>query len=181
MKLLALSKNKNGKIEARVAPVFVPTTHPLASVKGSFNAVYLHGDSVDDIMLYGRGAGALPTGSAIVSDILYCAKQTEHKRYPFAENVASNSGDFISDYVAKFYIRLSAEDVEGVLAKITSVLKNKNINIEAVLQKKPVSKDNAQIVFVTDNVKESSIKKAIEEIKNLGAVKQVESLYRVEE
>ncbi len=181
MKLLALSKNKNGKIEARVAPVFVPTTHPLASVKGSFNAVYLHGDSVDDIMLYGRGAGALPTGSAIVSDILYCAKQTEHKRYPFAENVASNSGDFISDYVAKFYIRLSAEDVEGVLAKITRVLKNKNINIEAVLQKKPVSKDNAQIVFVTDNVKESSIKKAIEEIKNLGAVKQVESLYRVEE
>ena len=83
--------------------------------------------------------------------------------------------------MAKFYIRLSAEDVEGVLAKITSVLKNKNINIEAVLQKKPVSKDNAQIVFVTDNVKETSIKKAIEEIKNLGAVKQVEALYRIEE
>ncbi|CDE72132.1 homoserine dehydrogenase [Acidaminococcus sp. CAG:917] len=181
MKLLALSKNVNGKIEARVAPVFVPTSHPLASVKGSFNAVYLHGDSVDDIMLYGRGAGALPTGSAIVSDILFAAKQSEAKRYPFAEKGKSDLKEFDTDFVSKYYIRLKAADEEGTLAKITHVLGKENINIESVLQKKPISSDNAPIVFVTDKTAESNIKKAVDEIKNLGAVKEVDALYRVEE
>ena len=83
LKLLAISKDRDGKIEARVHPAFLPSGHPLSSVSGSFNAVYVHGDSVDDIMLYGRGAGALPTGSAIVSDIVFAAGRTEHRRFPW--------------------------------------------------------------------------------------------------
>ena len=78
LKLLAIAKRADdGKIEARVHPAFIPADHPLSSVKGSFNAVFIQGDNVGDIMLYGRGAGDLPTGSAIVSDIVFAAKQTK--------------------------------------------------------------------------------------------------------
>ena len=79
IKLLAIGRRNGDKIEARVHPTFVPVDHPLASVRGAFNAVLLTGDFVDDIMLYGRGAGARPTGSAIVSDVVFCAKRTEHE------------------------------------------------------------------------------------------------------
>ena len=83
LKLLAVSKNRDGKIEARVHPAFLPANHPLSSISGSFNAVFVHGDNVDDIMLYGRGAGALPTGSAIVSDIVFAAGKDAHRRFPW--------------------------------------------------------------------------------------------------
>lgn len=81
IKLLAISNVTDGKIEVRVHPAFLPQTHPLSFVKGSFNALYIHGDSVDDVMLYGRGAGAFPTGSAIVSDIVFAAGKDVHRRY----------------------------------------------------------------------------------------------------
>ena len=78
LKLLAIGKKENGKIEARVHPAFIPSDHPLAAVKESFNAVHIVGDNVGDIMLYGRGAGDLPTGSAIVSDIVFASLQTNN-------------------------------------------------------------------------------------------------------
>src|SRR5699024_10232305 len=83
LKLLAIGRKVDGKIEARVHPAFVSNDNPLASVKGSFNAVLIHGNNVGDVMLYGRGAGDLPTGSAIVSDIVYAAVQDKHRLFSY--------------------------------------------------------------------------------------------------
>ena len=103
LKLLAIGKLVDGKIEARVHPAFVPDGHPLAGVKGSFNACFIVGDNVGDIMLYGRGAGDLPTGSAIVSDIVYCAKQTEHSYCPFDNSAAGvRDEDFAANFESEY-------------------------------------------------------------------------------
>ncbi|NLZ25449.1 MAG: homoserine dehydrogenase [Clostridiales bacterium] len=179
LKLLAISKNKGDSLEARVSPVFVPSSHPLAAVKGSFNAVYLKGDSVGDIMLYGRGAGALPTGSAIVSDILYAARQSEHRRYPFM--LKDEDVNISNDFTSKYYIRVAALDEEGTLGKIANVFGKRNINIDVVLQKQPRSRENVPIIFVTGKAKESLMQKAVSEIKQLSGVREVVSLIRVEE
>ena len=104
LKLLAIGKQSDAGIEVRVHPAFVRKGHPLASVNDSFNAVYLTGDSVGDVMLYGRGAGALPTGSAIVSDIIYAATHSENK-YSTFKNTAGADKDtkFISDFKFTIY------------------------------------------------------------------------------
>ncbi len=181
LKLLAISKNFNGKIEARVHPAFVPTDHPLASVSGSFNAVYLKGDSVDDIMLYGRGAGALPTGSAIVSDILFAAKQSEPQRFSFMEVDKVNDEDFLDDFQSKYYIRLLANDMEGTLGKIANAFGKNNINILDVLQRKVTKENNVPIVFVTSLAKESVMKKTLAEIEKLAGVEKILAFIRVED
>ncbi len=103
IKLLAIAKLIDGKIEARVHPVFLKNSHPLASVSGSFNGIFIVGDNVGDIMLYGRGAGALPTGSAVVSDIVFCARQIEHARYSEINDVISKT-DIISDFTSDYYM-----------------------------------------------------------------------------
>ena len=108
MKLLGIGKQENGKVEVRVHPAFISNDHPLASVKGSFNAVHILGDAVGDIMLYGRGAGDLPTGSAIVSDIVYAATRKTHKLSCF-KNTTDVVSDkkFIKDFRSEYYIRMS--------------------------------------------------------------------------
>lgn len=180
LKLLAISKNIEGKIEARVHPVFVPTSHPLASVSESFNAVYLKGDSVGDIMLYGRGAGALPTGSAIVSDILFAAKQAEPKRYPFMETKEIKEEDFLVDFSSQYYVRLIANDNEGTLGKIANAFGKNNINLLEVLQRNKTNENHVPIVFVTSKTKESDMKKAIQEIERLAGVEEIKTVIRVE-
>jgi homoserine dehydrogenase len=180
LKLLAISKCVGDKVEARVHPAFVPGTHPLAAVSESFNAVYLKGDSVGDIMLYGRGAGALPTGSAIVSDIIFAAKQSEHARYPYMEAEAS-CGEFVSDFSTKYYIRLSASDEEGTLGRIAGVFGKNNINLLSVIQRNPTKQNSVPIVFVTSTTKESTINKALDEIRKLAGVEGIRSVIRVED
>lgn len=182
LKLLAISKNKGGKIEARVHPVFIPDSHPLASVSGSFNAVHLVGDSVGDIMLYGRGAGALPTGSAIVSDILYAAKQTEHRYCPFDNTTtATKDEDFAADFESKYYIRMTVKDECGTLGKIAGAFGKNNVSIVTVLQRDKYPDGNVRIIFVTHETFEKSIKKALEEVKALSGVLDVDALIRVED
>ena len=112
IKLLAIAKRHGDKIEARVTPVFLAKDHPLANVNDSFNAVFLVGDNVGDIMLYGRGAGALPTGSAIVSDIVFCARQEKHARYS-EMNTSMTEADIEANYESDYYIRLDVHDVVG--------------------------------------------------------------------
>lgn len=175
LKLLAISKNKNGKIEARVHPAFLPDTHPLSFVKGSFNALFLSGDSVDDVMFYGRGAGALPTGSAIVSDIVFCARNDKHRHFPF-ENEEVDESAFTSDFSSMYYVRFDVKASEGTLAKIASVLGKNKISVKSVLQKS----ENTLIV-VTHEVKESVMRKALSEAEQLDGVDKISALIRVEE
>ena len=117
LKLLAIGRKVDGKIEARVHPAFVSNDNPLASVKGSFNAVLIHGNNVGDVMLYGRGAGDLPTGSAIVSDIVYAAVQDKHRLFSY--NSVVTDEDFAVDFEGEYYVRMTVADKAGVLAKIT--------------------------------------------------------------
>ena len=123
MKKLSRKNTKNG-IEVRVHPAFVPETDMLASVNDSFNAVKLIGDSVGEIMLYGRGAGALPTGSAIVSDIIYAGKHQDLMYATFENNeFADKNTKFVSDFSTKYFIRLNVLDEVGMLSKIANLLK----------------------------------------------------------
>ena len=130
IKLLAIAKRHGDKIEARVTPVFLAKDHPLANVNDSFNAVFLVGDNVGDIMLYGRGAGALPTGSAIVSDIVFCARQEKHARYS-EMNTSMTEADIEANYESDYYIRLDVHDVVGVIADIAAVFKKHKVSIRS--------------------------------------------------
>ena len=178
IKLLAIAKNgNNGKIEARVHPVFLPKDHPLANVNGSFNAVFLVGDAVGDIMLYGRGAGDLPTGSAIVSDIVYCARQIEHARYS-EMNESMTQKDINSDFMSRYYLRLNVHDVAGVVADIANVFKKYKVSIAQMRQEE--GKEVISIVFVTHLTNEKAMNKSVEEISRLANVISVENVIRVE-
>ncbi|MFI3228589.1 MAG: homoserine dehydrogenase [Bacillota bacterium] len=178
LKLLAIGKNDGEKVEARVHPAFIENNHPLATVKGSFNAVMLEGDNVGDIMLYGRGAGDMPTGSAIVSDIVYCAKQTEHKYCAFDNTVAGViDEDFNDDFACKYYIRMSVADKSGVLAKIASVFAKYSISINTLQQTQ--HDQDASIVFMLHNTGEKALNKSISEIASLAEVIDVDAVIRV--
>ena len=178
IKLLAIGKNGDSGIEVRVHPTFIKADHPLASVHDSYNAVYLTGDSVEDVMLYGRGAGALPTGSAIVGDIIYCATHPTHAYSTFknTEN-ADPSTKFVKNFESEFYLRLAAKDKAGVLAKITSLLSRNGISVSQVVQDKGVD-GKAPIILITHITKENSVKKAVAEI-NATGIAEVSSLIRV--
>ena len=177
IKLLAIAKRRGEKIEARVTPVFLSKDHPLANVNDSFNAVFLVGDNVGDIMLYGRGAGALPTGSAIVSDIVFCARQEKHARYS-EMNVSMTESDIEYDHESEYYIRLDVHDVVGVIADIAAVFKKHKVSISQMRQAD--SKEIIPVVFVTHKTREFDMQKAIEEIGRLGNVIGVRNVIRVE-
>ena len=176
IKLLGISKKSEKGIEARVHPVFIPENHPLSSVKGSFNAVYITGDSVDDIMLYGRGAGDLPTGSAIVSDIIYAAMAEKHKRFP--QVLEKGDIQFISDFESEYYLRLLVNDKPGVLAMLSGILGKYDISITTMVQKEG---DKAvPLCFVTHKTCEKAIQNAVEEIGKLDDVLEISNIIRVE-
>lgn len=176
IKLLGISKKTDKGIEARVHPVFIPETHPLSSVKGSFNAVYISGDAVDDIMLYGRGAGDLPTGSAIVSDIVYAGLSERHKRFP--QVLRKDKCNFISDFESEYYIRLLVNDKPGVLASLSGILGKYDISITTMVQKE--GENVVPLCFVTHKTCEKAIQNAVSEIKKLPDVIEVSNIIRVE-
>ena len=182
LKLLGIGKNTEKGIECRVHPAFIPKSNPLASVDGSFNAVLLHGDSVDDIMLYGRGAGALPTGSAIVSDILYAAKQQEHYYTPFPNTQKADPATrFVTDFETRYYLRLTVADAVGVLSSISGVLGRHNVSVLVVEQRGEAKNGAAEIIFITHKTFENSIQAAIAELKKSDLVYAVNTLIRVED
>ncbi|MDR2047163.1 MAG: homoserine dehydrogenase [Clostridiales bacterium] len=181
LKLLGISKSIGGKIEARVHPAFIGDNHPLASVKGSFNAVYLKGNNVGDIMLYGRGAGDLPTGSAIVSDMVFASVNTRHRRYPFINETVSD-GDFISNFSSKYYIRMKVTDKAGTLSKISGIFGRFGVSITTVLQKPPTDESGiVSIIFITHITNENAISEAVKAIKDLESVAEISNVIRVEE
>jgi len=181
LKLLGIGKDTDEGVEVRVHPTFVKNNDPLASVNDSFNAVHLVGDAVGEIMLYGRGAGALPTGSAIVSDVIFAAK---HDRYFYASFENNKKGNlatkFVSDFTSKYYIRLSVKDKAGVLSKISGVFAKNNVSILEVKQV-AVEEGKAQIIIVTHLCHESLVKKALAKLETLEEVFAVEGTVRMED
>ncbi len=180
LKLLAIGKQTEAGIEVRVHPTFVRQGHPLAAVNDSFNAVYLTGDSVGDVMLYGRGAGALPTGSAIVSDIIYAATHSENK-YSTFKNTAGADKDtkFISDFKSAYYLRIMVEDRAGILAKIAAIFGRNNVSIVEMIQK-PIGIDGrVPLVLITHETRELAVRSAVAKINALEGVGHVETVLRV--
>ncbi len=180
LKLLAIGKQSPEGIEVRVHPTFVRKDHPLAAVNDSFNAVYLTGDSVGDVMLYGRGAGALPTGSAIVSDIIYAATHSENK-YSTFKNTANADKDvkFISDFKSAYYMRLTVEDRAGILAKIATIFSKNGISIVEMVQKPARADGKVPLVLVTHETKELAVRSAVAKIDALEEIAHVDTVLRV--
>ncbi|WP_443638751.1 homoserine dehydrogenase, partial [Anaerotignum faecicola] len=147
IKLLGIAKNTETGIEVKVHPTMIPENHPLAAVNDSFNAVFVHGDAVDDAMFYGRGAGALPTGSAVVGDIMDVARNmlfhcngrigcSCYKNLPIKQ---------IGDTTSRYYIRMRLEDRAGTLAAMAGVFAENDASIAILLQKETIEND-AEIV-----------------------------------
>ncbi len=175
LKLLAIGKKLSDSIEVRVHPAFIKDTHPLSGVKGSFNAVHILGNNVGDIMLYGRGAGDLPTGSAIVSDIVVCSQTAAHKHHFLSKSEQIN---IKKDFETEYYIRMQVVDRPGVLAQISKAFAEHNISISSMHQKALNGK--ASLIFFIHKNKESSMNAAIADISKLQVVDKVEALIRVE-
>lgn len=181
VKLLAIGKGENGEIEVRVHPTLIPVNHPLASVNDVFNAIFVRGDAVGDVMFYGRGAGELPTASAVAGDIINAGRNIlkgvrgrigctcyDHKKI-------KDMGDSRS----KYYVRLKVLDRPGVLAAIASVFGNQEVSVASVIQKRNIDQ-NAEIVWVTHDVLERNIQDALKIIAGLSIVEEVSNVIRVE-
>lgn len=181
LKLLAIGKNTDNGIEVRVHPAFIKNTHPLAGVNDSYNAIYITGDSVEDVMLYGRGAGALPTGSAIVGDIIYCATH-DNFNYSTFENTetADAATKFNNNFESAYYLRLNACDRAGVLSKVSSLLSKNGISVSEVIQENDKkSNGTVPLILITHLTREKNVKKAVEDIKTIEKYASVASVYRV--
>jgi homoserine dehydrogenase len=182
IKLLAMAREENGLVEARVEPAMIPFGHPMASVNGVFNAVYVVGDRTGPNLYYGRGAGGDPTGSAVVSDIVDAAgriREGVRERYvtPWDDRVNVRSAGESS---ASYYIRITAHDRPGVLSKISGVLAQHNISISAVIQKGREENGYVPIVMVTHEAVEKDLKRAKGEIDALSIVKGESVHIRIE-
>ena len=181
LKLLAIGKNSEKGIEVRVHPTFIPSAHPLASVNDAYNAVYLRGDALDDIMLYGKGAGAFPTASAVVSDVIYAATHSEIKYSTFKNNANADSNvRFISDFSSAYYIRLLVEDRAGVLAKISGIFAKYGVSIVELAQKgREENSTRVPLIIITHKTTENAIKNAVAKL-NANELCEVKSVIRVE-
>ena len=187
IKLLAIVKEKNGKLELRVHPTMIPETHPLANVYDSFNAVFIKGNSVGDLMFYGRGAGDLPTGSAVVADIISVIRDEiaskENSRSAVKNELWKKELMDISEVESRYYIRLSVEDKPGVLADLTAILGYNKVSLRSVMQKgKSRSADGGVIlVLTTHHTTEADVKASLETMKKLESVKSIDNLIRIED
>lgn len=183
VKLLAIAKQRDGAIEIRVHPAFLPQAHPLASVNDVYNGIYVRGDAVGDVMFYGQGAGPMAAGSAVVGDIMEVARDinigaTGRICCTCFEDKSALSMD---DVVAKYYIRMKTADRPGVLAKIASIFGANEVSIASVLQKTRGENGEAEIVWVTHEVQERNFRTALEEIEKLSVVAEVSNWIRVED
>ena len=180
IKLLGIAKNTETGIEVKVHPTMIPENHPLAAVNDSFNAAFVHGDAVDDAMFYGRGAGALPTGSAVVGDIMDVARNmlfhcngrigcSCYKNLPIKR---------IGDTTSRYYIRMRLEDRAGTLAAMAGVFAENDASIAILLQKETIEND-AEIVVVTHEVAEKKFMDAIKKFSSMEMVKEISSIIRV--
>lgn len=179
IKLLGVARNAEDGIEVGVYPVMLSKDHPLASVRESFNAVFIHGDAVDDAMFYGRGAGEMPTASAVVGDVIDVSRDlaynctgriscTCYRQIPVKD---------FGEVQNKFFLRMQVKNRPGVLAQIAQVFGGHKVSIARVVQKN-VHPDRAELVIVTEKVKERHMKDATEELKQMESIYEISSVIR---
>ncbi|MBW1750620.1 MAG: homoserine dehydrogenase [Deltaproteobacteria bacterium] len=177
IKLLAISRNHGDHVEARVHPTMVPESHLLASINGAYNAIHFTGDTVGNVLLYGPGAGKLPTGSAVAADIVDIARDIAAGsvgRVPSLSYLPEEIKDIritpMEELFCPWYFRMSAKDEPGVLAAIAGILSTYGISIESVIQKGRQQSGPVSIVITTHTAQESSVRDALAEIDRLDVV-----------
>ncbi|MCX5718074.1 MAG: homoserine dehydrogenase [Nitrospirae bacterium] len=187
IKLLAIAKASDGKVELRVHPTMVPKDYLISKVDGVFNAIYVQGDAVGDTLYYGRGAGDMPTGSAVVSDIVDIGKkivrsQESGVRSKEAVQIPRSKLKVkgIEDIEAMYYFRFTAFDKPGVLSSISGVLGSYNISITSVIQKGRSLGEAVPLIVLTHTAKEKDVIKAVAEIDRLSVVADKTLYIRVE-
>ena len=184
IKLLAIAKEVDGKVELRVHPTMIPKKHPLANVYDSYNAVFIKGNAVGDLMFYGRGAGDLPTGSAVVSDIISIVRSdvnTENENPVVKNNLWKREIKAMNEVESKYYIRATVLDKPGVLSEITTILGRNNVSLRSVIQKGDEEDGLVTIVLVTHKTVEGEFNAAVEEIKKLNGVNNIDNIIRIED
>jgi homoserine dehydrogenase len=188
IKLLAISKDDGEAIEARVHPTLIPEKSLLANVNEAYNALYVTGDAVGNVMLYGPGAGMMPTGSAVVSDVVAVARnllQGALGRVPAIGHqptaIKTRRIKSIDELEAQYYFRFSAEDRPGVLSKVSGILGKHDISIQSVHQQGRDLVGAVPVVMITHEAKEAAVKEALAEIDGLGIVKDKTVLIRIED
>lgn len=180
IKLIGMAHSDGSAIEAYVAPMLIPQQHPLASVNDSYNAVFVRGDAVDDAMFQGRGAGELPTASAVVGDVFEVGRNIVHgccsriactcyKNLPIVP---------MDDVRSRYFLRVMVEDRIGVLAEMTDVFARHKVSVEQIIQKQKKG-EFAEIVVITDMVREGDFKRAVQCIADKSGTKEIKSTIRV--
>ena len=179
VKLIGIASEVDDRVSVRVHPAFLPKPHPLASVRGSFNAVYLEAEAAGELMFYGRGAGGEPTGSAVVGDVIDVSRnllqtargavESQHRAKPIRP---------IDELATQYYVLLDVEDEPGVLAEVASTLGAHGVSIAQVWQEG--SGGSAQLVLITHRARESDLRATVAELDRVTSVRSVASVLRVE-
>src|SRR5574337_89686 len=185
LKLLAIAKKTENNIELRVHPTLLPHEHPLSSVNGVFNAICITGSAVGETMLYGKGAGQMPTASAVVADLVDVALGSAGITFK-AMKTFSGHCEYVPiadmlQFKTRYYLRFSVVDKPGVLAKISGILGKYEISIASVIQHKARENRNVPLVMMTHLAEEGNLQKALTEIKRLDVIKDHTKFLRMEE
>jgi len=183
IKLLAIAKQDNKSIEARVHPVLIPEDSFLAKVDGIYNAIQVEGDLMGKVIFFGEGAGALPTSSAVIADVVSAARDIilgvnsrAAWQLPLHKNIKP-----MSEIETRYYFRMNIADRPGVLAQISKTLGDLKISIASAIQKETDSASQAaEIVLMTHPAREAAIQQALKELTNLTVVKEISNFIRVE-
>jgi len=185
IKLLAIGARTENGLDIRVHPAFVPAEHPLASVHGVFNAIFVQGDPVGDLMFYGRGAGSGPTGSALVGDVIDCARNINRDaagRVP-CRCYQTLPIQPMSEVETRYYIRTKVKDQPGVIGKLATILGEHGVSLTSVFQPQhDTSGGNggAEIVWITHRVQEAQVQAALAALKDEDVVVEIANVIRVE-
>jgi len=185
IKLLAIAKQSNKEVELRVHPTMLPKEYLISDVGGVFNAIYIKGDAIGSALYYGKGAGEMPTGSAVVSDIVDIARDIKAGSIGGIHGIGIPERSEIKiknmqDVLSQYYLRFSAIDKPGVLSRISGVLGNHNISIKSVIQKGRKKEKAVPLVVMTHEAREKDVVSALKEINRLPAVTDRTTFIRVE-
>lgn len=184
IKLLAcIRQHPDEAVEVGVHPTLIPTRHILASVSGVYNAVAVEGDIVGRTLFYGRGAGADPTSSAVLSDILDAGCVLQHKHKPFCASGHNIYGKLLTpdEIISRRYVRLTVSDSPGVLAQIAKVFGDHTIGIAGVFQPEQEQNGTVPLILLLDRAKASIFSEALAQVATLGVVKAPPAVLRIED
>jgi homoserine dehydrogenase len=177
IKLLAIAEQVEGEVAVRVHPAMIPKTHPLAAVRESFNAVFIEGQAVGELMLYGRGAGGMPTASAVLGDLIDAAHNRRSGGAGRNQSAGRASLRSIDELRSQYYINLEVADRTGVLAAVATVFGEHGVSIRSMEQDD--EQGDARLVFITHTARERDVQATLHGLRELDAVHRIGSLLRV--